>query len=631
MAQPEPAQPSFERPNFKYQHLDTVSQEIRLIKASSPGHGVNGDGEISLAMSTVALKNPPPFIALSYAWGNPQFIHPITCNGQRLFLTPNLARALRTIFASVRTNSTTIYRKGEDISLWVDSICINQDDNVEKSSQISLMRDIYTKAKAVLAYIGAPEHGDPKEGVYAYVLSEGMSVLRPNESGTWEVPPLNWEAFKQLLGQPFFGRSWIFQEMVLASQVLCLYGDEVKWASWDLEEIMSIRTLAGNSIHRQRYIEEVAPLPLSGPIGPHFRQLQTNALNMESWRYLRQRMLESPDGIHPIIALSDVRRAEVSDQRDKIYSVLGLFTKDYREALTVDYSPSNSTAKTFIDFAEFCIRHNLGILLLEQAGISQQTPDIPSWVPDWSFEPRYMPQSRYKGFHCSGSTEARITLSKEPRKIHASGWIIGDVRMLRFPCSYGDTVSIPSCPQVKTFSQAVFVLETLANEWCDMLAEHGCFGEEDFSDVVWRTLWLDTNWYGERSIPGDRKYYEAWLAEHPRPSGLSNVTLPVGRDHGEAGMFVMAALHMQGRVLGLMSGAFGPHIGVLPNDAACGDRIALLLGGRTPFVLRPVAGTREYELVGACYVHGIMDGELLEKSGDDPRVLGKVCKELVIR
>src|ERR1700733_9961800 len=106
MTQPEPAQPSFERPNFKYQHLDTVSQEIRLIKASSPGHGVNGDGEISLAMSTVALKNPPPFIALSYAWGNPQFIHPITCNGQRLFLTPNLARALRTIFASVRTNST---------------------------------------------------------------------------------------------------------------------------------------------------------------------------------------------------------------------------------------------------------------------------------------------------------------------------------------------------------------------------------------------------------------------------------------------------------------------------------------------------------------------------------------------
>ena len=105
----------------------------------------------------------------------------------------------------------------------------------------------------------------------------------------------------------------------------------------------------------------------------------------------------------------------------------------------------------------------------------------------------------------------------------------------------------------------------------------------------------------------------------------------MGTDHGEAGMFVMAALHMQGRVLGLMSGAFGPHIGVLPNDAACGDRIALLLGGRTPFVLRPVAGTREYELVGACYVHGIMDGELLEKSGDDLRVLGKVCKELVIR
>ena len=50
-------------------------------------------------------------------------------------------------------------------------------------------------------------------------------------------------------------------------------------------------------------------------------------------------------------------------------------------------------------------------------------------------------------------------------------------------------------------------------------------------------------------------------------------------------------------------------IGILPNDAVMGDVIAVFKGGRTPFVLRRVADTEEYELVGACYVHGIMDGQ----------------------
>lgn len=55
------------------------------------------------------------------------------------------------------------------------------------------------------------------------------------------------------------------------------------------------------------------------------------------------------------------------------------------------------------------------------------------------------------------------------------------------------------------------------------------------------------------------------------------------------------------------------YIGLAPQNAEEADLVCVLLGGRTPFVLRP----REdlYELIGPCYVHGIMDGEAMGQLG----------------
>lgn len=53
-----------------------------------------------------------------------------------------------------------------------------------------------------------------------------------------------------------------------------------------------------------------------------------------------------------------------------------------------------------------------------------------------------------------------------------------------------------------------------------------------------------------------------------------------------------------------------------PDTTQEGDTVAMLYGGRTPFVLRP----REdggWTLVGECYVHGMMGGEALEEEGED--------------
>jgi hypothetical protein len=57
-------------------------------------------------------------------------------------------------------------------------------------------------------------------------------------------------------------------------------------------------------------------------------------------------------------------------------------------------------------------------------------------------------------------------------------------------------------------------------------------------------------------------------------------------------------------------------VAVVPQTSRIGDRISLFHGVSTPFVIRSF-GFGRYRLVGSCYLHGVMMGEAMERSGDD--------------
>jgi hypothetical protein len=57
-------------------------------------------------------------------------------------------------------------------------------------------------------------------------------------------------------------------------------------------------------------------------------------------------------------------------------------------------------------------------------------------------------------------------------------------------------------------------------------------------------------------------------------------------------------------------------IGTGPRNMEAGDIVCVLFGGQTPFVLRPSPGDK-YELIGPCYVHGVMDGEVMQMDLED--------------
>ncbi|OCL15273.1 heterokaryon incompatibility, partial [Glonium stellatum] len=83
------------------------------------------------------------YTALSYAWGNCDITQLITLNGRQSYITENLAIALR-----------HMQHESEGLVLWIDSICINQQDGLEKAYQVQRMAKIYSSAAIVLAWLG---------------------------------------------------------------------------------------------------------------------------------------------------------------------------------------------------------------------------------------------------------------------------------------------------------------------------------------------------------------------------------------------------------------------------------------------------------------------------------------------
>jgi hypothetical protein len=125
---------------------DLRGRRIRLLDLSSvlPGEQEPLQGNLRV-VSLDRGYMPPTYEALSYVWGedSDSLSRHISCSGVEIPITRNCYDALR-----------TLHRHFGVRSIWVDAICINQDNVEEKEHQIPLMRDIYGSARRVFIWLG---------------------------------------------------------------------------------------------------------------------------------------------------------------------------------------------------------------------------------------------------------------------------------------------------------------------------------------------------------------------------------------------------------------------------------------------------------------------------------------------
>jgi hypothetical protein len=126
-----------------YQSLLVTDGCIRVLRVCTRDEN---DASLNCRLHVADLRSTPApsYKALSYVWGRRISSHSrITCNGVAFPVTSNCYSALRHLHA-----------KNGTFDIWVDAICINQEDQDEKKRQIKLMGEIYSKAAATYVWLG---------------------------------------------------------------------------------------------------------------------------------------------------------------------------------------------------------------------------------------------------------------------------------------------------------------------------------------------------------------------------------------------------------------------------------------------------------------------------------------------
>lgn len=106
--------------------------------------------------------------------------------------------------------------------LWVDALCINQVDDVERGCQVARMRDIYGDAYSVIAWLGE-EKNDSNEAIQLLfdLLDASKANLGPGIEAKLQSEPrylrTGWIALNQLMKREYWYRLWIIQEVDLGS------------------------------------------------------------------------------------------------------------------------------------------------------------------------------------------------------------------------------------------------------------------------------------------------------------------------------------------------------------------------------------------------------------------------------
>lgn len=283
--------------------------------------------------------------------------------------------------------------------IWVDAICINQQDNAEKSIQIPLMLHIYRDASRVMIWLGnRDEDADLLRHIKLLVrdakacAEELDSSLALGEAGAKETLITSLCLSLSQLGRlAWFTRRWILQELALnANAVLCCGQTELPWPQ--------LATVLGHSEEnngRSRSRRQKRSLLLRLSEDSDSRRIQ---LLWDLWWYTtisptqRSQYWYEPSALHKrdIAALmSAYSDFECSDGRDKIAALLGL-SRDTQgpTAFRVDYG--DSTEQTYVKFAGAMVRTgHMAWLLCQnfQRGRERggRATILPSWVPDWRF------------------------------------------------------------------------------------------------------------------------------------------------------------------------------------------------------------------------------------------------------
>lgn len=549
----------------------------------------------------------------------------------KITIKPNLEAALRQLRLPDR------YRL-----LWIDSICIDQNDVRERNFHIQRMGSIFNTASNVCVWLGVagPQSGLAFEFIRKFVQAYD---LRTEVEGSLDRP--SFDALFELLTRRWFTRRWALQEIALAKRATLYCGpNSISWADF-------ADTIALLQANLPRFLPQIASEwePASRGNVPKFAhtggclfiEVSSNIFRKSDEGTIldSQQTLESlvcnfsafeassiHDSIYTFLSLAEDTGARYSvrptaaismeaeetgpmptelsvSEQEVARSVFSRWRRKTYSEYPVDYE--KSPVDVCKDFFAFTVRttKSLDILVRPWAPASSRQ-QLPSWVATLA-EPVFKNglHDRIQADSLAGpagvSKRAYNASRKYPascrfgertdsKSLYVDGCILDSIQELCSPALGGD---IPA-------------------EWRQLVDRY--MGASSALEKFWRTLVANR----DRNSSNPPRYFER-ACDQVFAGNMTQDGFYVTRTNDDHPRYVAEFLERVRSVIWMrrMIVTAQEHLlGIAPTNAQEGDLICIIFGCSVPVVLRKVVsdemtGEHHYQLMGDCYVHGMMDGE----------------------
>ncbi|KAK0707444.1 heterokaryon incompatibility protein-domain-containing protein [Lasiosphaeris hirsuta] len=555
--------------------------EFRLLRVHSKKMST-----ISCELFHASLDHPPPYVAISYAWGDPRDTENIIISSVEARVTRSLHGALDALRSCK-----------EDIIVWADAVCINQPSQEERSSQVKKMAYIYKNATSVAIWLG-PEEEDSQLAVrFLKLVAEaaGQGCMQTQE----EVAALIRDgsqvaALVSLFERPYWKRLWVVQEVLNAARIDVYCGSST--LPWDVY-------WKANAVFKQHHSFLDCRFPGSS------NKTQRSFSDALAWcgpgsfpdpRWPRSGLLR---------VLRTCRENLASDPRDKVFGLLGVLPDI--TALTPDYS--RTVKEVFTDVVDYELSTTKRCDVVCEAFPNVGATHMPSWVPDWSLVPPASSLGLSYQFDAAPNTEAEFCFSERRNKLTISAIYLDTVKdhgiAVGTACRLDDFLVAFCHARAMLDRNQVLRSQSTREAFCRAL----CVRQVP---PPYESCWPDICYHAFSSLQ----------QQHLRTIPLDNELIKHAKNRSimplESRFTVVedtCGRRMRGRCLCLTKCNL---IGMGSGLMVPGDIVVIPLGCYTPVLLRR-SGLEEWRVVGDVYIDGYMDGQILKEWEDGKRELAK--------
>jgi hypothetical protein len=548
---------------YVYSPLQASSKKIRLLTLLPGPFGT--DIHCQLHKTDLHRNSPPLYEALSYAWGSEEDLVVIQIGKGTLSVRKNLADALQHLRYPDRPRT-----------LWIDAICVNQQDLDERSQQVQRMAGIYIRAQCVVVWLGS----EAEDSSWALrTLNRIGSMIDPDWSDNSMKPSdearaageLHWadrnafmpyinrelDPVHRLLERAWFERLWIRQEIGLATNAVLMCGaEDIPWSRFR----NAIFYLDIKAINNSRVVDDYLKF--------WDRVRMAYVLCDQSPRFSLRQQIER------------TKVCECADPRDRIYAVLSISVPQEGVKIIVDYRKSTEEVYQDVVLQHFKRR----LFMLTDCEMQNPLSGRPSWAPNWAIRCLTDPLPLIRA---GGNSDSKVK--------HMGGNVLQVIGVIVTGIKTVECITFSKSEE----AEVITAIQRLAPPGVDLNSEHGI-------DIYCQTLICDE--FSDYYDPPFGSYLK-FEACHEALRSL------LGMDR-QSSLAVQRREFLSYAFMNMHDRSFfwteDGRMGLGPGLARATDKIVVLPGCPAPMILRPSHnGNGRYRVVGECFIHDLMNGEAL--------------------